>query len=174
MTVVENESGAKQCTLEPAQRMTGDNSTGLDNKHTFVTFIHFHSECVIRQQLWHCFWRFQRGVGRSTMCMQVLGTLENNAGHTVFFLTVIIRQEWLTLIVLHSSFCPTYSMEDSPSSEARKISRISRNPVIHQRVHKSLSLVPILSRIHPVLIRPVPLHVMKAYRRQEVYTSTHS
>jgi len=40
MTVVENESGAKQCTLEPAQRMTRDNSTGLDNKHTFVTFIH--------------------------------------------------------------------------------------------------------------------------------------
>jgi len=46
MTVVENESGAKQCTLEPAHRMTRDNSTGLDNKHTFVTFIHFHSECL--------------------------------------------------------------------------------------------------------------------------------
>jgi hypothetical protein len=45
MTAVENKSGAKQCTLEPAHRKTRDNSTGLDKKHTFVTFIHFHSEC---------------------------------------------------------------------------------------------------------------------------------
>jgi hypothetical protein len=63
---------------------------------------------------------------------------------------------WITLRKLHSNWHLTHSMEQSPSGEANRLSasqaipRTLYNSIVHYRIYKSPSNIPILNQINSV------------------------
>jgi hypothetical protein len=72
----------------------------------------------------------------------------------------VLRFLFPTPYLTHTTYLLTYSMEQSPSWEAKtswatqEIPRILWNPKVHNRIHKSPPPVPILSQIDPVHAPP--------------------